>query len=229
MKVKPQQAGILAAGGIILATWLFPVLRVVLLPLQYLYTHLHEMGHAIVALGTGASGIRIVVHSDGSGVTTNYGGIYGLISPAGYIGATAFGALMIVLSKHEKGARTAFGLLGGILAFECLFWLRGDSIGLITGFGYAGLLLLAAFTVRGQGAVVLAQFLGLYQCLSSLQAIAQVLHMDAMSVGDNDTMLLQKATGIPAMFSAVLWSGISLFVVFWTLRYAWSGPRAARS
>ena len=83
-----NQKLLLLSTGLVIVSWVVPILSLLTLPLQYLYTHLHEIGHAIVAAGTGGHDIEIKVFANGSGVTTSLGGSQLLISPAGYVGAT---------------------------------------------------------------------------------------------------------------------------------------------
>jgi hypothetical protein len=223
-QLKNHQKSLLGAAVLILVSWFVPGLHLLALPMQYLYTHLHELGHALAAVVTGGSVMFIHVYADGSGVTQAGGGSVVLIASGGYVGATAFGAAMIAMSAKERGARWAIGLLGGVLLVGSVLWLRGDLVGIITGFGSAGLLLFAAGMLRAGAAVFLAQFLGLYQCLGSLQALFSIFGA-GMFHREHDAQLLEKWTGIPAILSASVWTLVSLALVWATLKIAWKGTK----
>lgn len=219
--MKAEQNALLAAGVVLLAGWLVPPLHFLTLPLQLLYTHLHEMGHAIAAMATGGSSITIRVFGNGSGVTTSLGGIYLLISPAGYVGATAMGAGVLVLASSGKGAKLALSLLAGLLSFGMLFWLRGDVVGLISAFAYILVLFgLAAFT-KGLTTIFFAQLVGMQLCLASLQSVFTLLNIGAVWADKNDSQLLAAETGIPAIVWAVLWTGLSIAILYWAVRRCW--------
>src|SRR5690348_13779126 len=146
--LRPEQRALVGAGLLLLASWFIPFLNLAFRPLQLLYTHLHELGHALVAFMTGASNIQIEVFRNGSGMTTFNGGWYVLVSPAGYLGATIFGAAILLMSKNEKGAKTALAGVGAVLLFSAVFWLRGDAIGLISGIGYGVLFVVLAASLK---------------------------------------------------------------------------------
>src|SRR5690348_9171182 len=101
--LRPHQNTLVIAAVVSLLLWIMPVFGYILLPLQYLNTHLHEFSHALVAIATGGSVDTIKVFSDGSGVTYA-SGVDILVNSAGYIGATIIGGLMIVFSRTERGA-----------------------------------------------------------------------------------------------------------------------------
>lgn len=136
-----RQKLILLSGFLVVLSWVVPLLAFVTLPLQYVYTHLHEAGHALAFMMSGGSGVTIRVFADGSGVATGMGGNPLLISPAGYVGATAFGALVLAMARNDRGARAALLMMAWLLALSMVLWVRGDLIGLVS--GAVGILVLA--------------------------------------------------------------------------------------
>ena len=68
--LKPHQRAIVIAAVLTLVSWFILPLQLVLLPLQFLNTHLHEMAHAITAVATGGEAHFIAVYGDASGVPT---------------------------------------------------------------------------------------------------------------------------------------------------------------
>ena len=67
--LKRDRSTLLSAGGACLVAWVVPVLGYLMLPIEYLNTHIHELFHAIAAVGTGGRADKILVFPDASGVT----------------------------------------------------------------------------------------------------------------------------------------------------------------
>lgn len=225
-KLDRAQKSLLIIGSVIFIAWFVPAMQWPLIPFQYLYTHLHEMSHAIVALATGGHDIRIEVATDGSGLTTSFGGWQLLVSPAGYVGATVFGALVLAMSKTPAGAKRAFMGLGFVMFLGMVMWIRGDAVGFTT-----GLLLTLLFGWLGsrkadERTQFVAQFIGMFLALCSVQAVLTTLRIGAIASRENDAEILQHATGIPAILSAVIWTAASLVIAWLGLKWAWSGRRS---
>lgn len=212
-----------------LASWVIPVLNVITLPLQYLYTHLHEFGHAVAALGTGGSNVSILVFANGSGETTAIGGIPLFVSPAGYVGATLFGSLVLYMSRNPKGARAALLLSAGVLTVGLVLWIRGDLVGLISAIVGALFLWVCARRLKGDALQVAGQFLGAYLSLASLQAVFDTFGFRGVTMGENDAQILEGITGIPASLSSLIWAAVSVAAVVTMLRLSWmDGSRPVR-
>ncbi|CAN0913603.1 hypothetical protein LINGRAHAP2_LOCUS28033 [Linum grandiflorum] len=73
---------------------------------------MHEASHAIACILTCGKVEGIQVHANEGGVTQTRGGIYWLILPAGYIGSSFWGMLLILASTNLLTARIAAGCLG---------------------------------------------------------------------------------------------------------------------
>ncbi|MCC7434200.1 MAG: M50 family metallopeptidase [Methanoregulaceae archaeon] len=203
-------------------SWVLPILALLTLPLQYVYTHLHEAGHALAFVASGGTGVTVRVFQDGSGVTTGFGGNPLLVSSAGYVGATAFGALVIALAHNERGARAALLTMAWVLGGAMVLWVRGDLVGLLSGIIGVAVLALAGTKLKGDARLFAAQFFGLFMGLASLQAVFATLRIGQVALEMNDAEILQGLTGIPAIISAVIWSAISLCLVILALRRSWS-------
>ena len=224
--LKPQQIGILIAAAAQLVLWLIPGLHLIVLPLQYLDTHLHEMSHALATVATGGSVKTINVFSNGSGVTQSYDvSHWVIVASAGYIGASIIGAALIYFSRDEKSARGALLGLTALLFIEDLLWLRGDSMGMASGFFYLMLFLVLGLALRGWAAILVAQFVGLQQCLAALGAVIYLVNPQVLAFSDNDATILQHQTGVPAILWSFGWAGLSVLLTVLTLASAWRGPR----
>lgn len=203
-----------------------PVVGAVLLPLRYLNTHLHELGHALMALGTGGQVERIVVYGDGSGVTPVAGGILPLVASAGYLGAAAAGAALVWSMRTERGARAALGVLGIALLLSQLLFVRGDLVGVVSGFAWSFALIAGWRLLRGRALQFTVAFLGLQQGLNALRSLLELLQITAASETHSDALLMQRETLIPAVVWAFLWGVAGLAVVLLTVRRTWAPPRA---
>jgi hypothetical protein len=138
LKLNPASKAFFIAVTISVILPFVPLARYVLLPFTYLNTHLHEIFHALAAVATGGSVANIQVFANGEGVTRTYGGFGPIISSAGYVGASLFGSIMIIGASKANNARTWLRLLGMILLVVNVVWVRGDWVGWITGFVWAG-------------------------------------------------------------------------------------------
>ena len=228
--LQPQQQGILIVAAAMLVLWFIPGGSYVFLPLQYLDTHLHETCHALASLITGGSVGTIHVYADGSGVTQTVMDHPVIVASAGYVGASIIGAAIIATSRTPKGAKIALLATSALLLIECMFWLRGDLVGMATGFAYLVAFLLLGLKLEGWPAMLVAQFIGLQQCLTALQAVVGLVNPRILAFTDSDATILQGITHIPAILWSATWSLFSLTVMVLAFASAWSGsPRRKRS
>ncbi|WVZ23959.1 hypothetical protein V8G54_002503 [Vigna mungo] len=90
---------------VILALWRTVLLR----PFKLVTVFLHEASHAIACKLTCGHVEGIQVHADEGGTTQTRGGVYWLILPAGYIGSSFWGMVLILASTKLLTARIAAG------------------------------------------------------------------------------------------------------------------------
>jgi len=219
-----SKSAIQAAALLSVLFWLVPALDRLLLPLVYLNVHIHEWCHAVMAIATGGAVQHIMVYAQGNGVTPVSGGSLPLVAAAGYLGASAIGGWMQWSSRTEAGARLTLKVVGTGLAVSLLIWVRGDLVGVLTGILWAAALWFAALKFSGDALVFVAQFIGLQQCINSIQSVLTLYQLTAYGETQSDAGILANATGTSPIFWAVLWCGISLAVVIVSLRRAWSSP-----
>jgi hypothetical protein len=100
----------------------FPFAQIVTYPFLIFSTFVHETGHALGAVLTGGSVESLIVRMNGSGVTYTRGGLRFIISSAGYLGTTLFGALLLILSRKENNVRPVLlGLAVFVLMITAVF------------------------------------------------------------------------------------------------------------
>ena len=192
-----------------LVLWALPGAGMILLPLELLNTHIHELCHAVVAVATGGDVSYIKVFSTGSGVTPISGGSPILAASAGYVGATVLGGLILLFSRTDKGARNALFATAGALTLSMLFWVRGDIAGVASGLLWILLLFGMGKGLKGDALVFAAQFIGTQQCLRSVQSLYVLLHINATSNLHNDAKVAEMVSGIPSLVWALGWCLIS--------------------
>src|SRR5215210_2688729 len=124
---RPQALTLLVAATISVVLWFIPYAEFLTYPFRIFVTFIHEGGHAIAALLTGNSVASLSVATNASGETyTTNGGLFSqmLVSSGGYIGAMAYGTLLLFLIRRTVAAR--YVLLGTsifILALTFIFGL----------------------------------------------------------------------------------------------------------
>jgi len=227
MKLRPDQASLLAAAAVTFAVWAVPWLRPIGLPLQYLNTIIHELCHAFATVLTGGGVGVINVYADGSGVTESYGGALPVIASAGYMGTALVGTALVAGSRTVASARQALTLAGVLVTAGCGIWLRADLIGLLAALVWILAFFLALRAPDGDWIRWVGQFLGIQLALTSVQAF-QALFAVAHAGEHSDALLMEEATRIPAVFWATVWLGISLTGICFGLYRAWTAPKPKR-
>src|SRR3954471_7093801 len=105
---RPQAMTLLIAATLSVVLWFIPFAEFLTYPFRIFVTFIHEGGHALAALLTGNKVASLSVAVDTSGETyTTQGGILSqiLVSSAGYLGAMAYGALLLFLIRRAVAAR----------------------------------------------------------------------------------------------------------------------------
>jgi hypothetical protein len=109
----------------------------------------HEFGHAITALLTGGRVESITLDPHEGGVTQMRGGKQFLTLPAGYLGSSLIGALLIFCGFNIVASKVASIILG-VCFLLTLWWARKDWLTIITILLAVGLLVGAWFIKHGE-------------------------------------------------------------------------------
>lgn len=217
---------LIAAAAASALLWFVPYGQVALYPLALLNTHIHELGHALSAIATGGAVDRIEVYANTGGVAPVRGGFLPLIASAGYVGASLYGAGLILFSRTAQGARRALGFTGILLAASLLIFVRADAVGWLAGAMWSIICILLARRLKGEGAQFSAQFLGMQQCAASAAAFGPLLGASLESA-HSDAEIMEQALLLPGPVWAVLWFAMSMALMAWSLRRAWGGAKTA--
>lgn len=217
-KQRHDVVGVVAAAVLAVAANLVPGLRLALLPLTYLNTHIHELCHALVAWGTGGHPEQIIVRADGSGVTPVAGGILVLTASAGYLGATLVGAALILAARKPEHARTALYVLFGSLIFSGFTLVRGEAIGILMLILWLGVLFGLARKADNLWVSRITGFLGAMQCLNGLRSLGDLWNITKTGDIQSDAGLMQQATLIPAIVWSLIWALAGVAICFAAIR-----------
>jgi hypothetical protein len=232
---RPQAMTLLVAAAISVILRFIPILKVLVYPFRIFVTFIHEGAHAFVALLTGNSVNALTVAMDGSGLTySTRGGFFSdiLISSAGYVGSMVFGTLLLILIRKAVSARIV--LLGSAALIFVLTLVFGMFKSLISGawsgipftfvaglFLTAGLVLIARYA-SARAASFFVSFLAVQCILNALLDLKSLFLMSTPFGGANDAVSdavnMANATGIPALFWAVLWIVLSLGILWFAMR-----------
>ncbi|RUP43218.1 peptidase M50B-like-domain-containing protein [Jimgerdemannia flammicorona] len=142
----------------ILILWNLPFVKVILSPFKLLTVGLHEFSHAIVGLCTCARIISIEIDPDEGGLTKMRGGNPYLTLPAGYLGSSLIGAIMIFCGFNILASKIASIFLGVVL-LVVLFYARNwltRGIGVL----FIGFLIFLWWLQGGKGLKYFVLFMG---------------------------------------------------------------------
>ncbi|MFM9872282.1 MAG: M50 family metallopeptidase [Fimbriimonadaceae bacterium] len=220
-----SQKLLLTAAVLSIALWGIPIARYLILPLEYLNTHFHELAHAIMALATGGQPDYIIVNADGSGSTPVSGGSIFLIASAGYPGTAILGSLLILAGRTTKNAQSILKTLAIILALSLLLLIRGDIVGVISALIWIPALWFASIKLKAENLQLATQFLGVQMCLTSFHSFLLLLNSSLLTNSHSDAYILQERTFIPDYIWAAGWTLFSLIIVIMSLKIAWSPVR----
>lgn len=109
----------------------------------------HEFGHAITACCTGGRVKSISLDPHEGGVTHMQGGISAVTLPAGYLGSSIIGALLIFAGFNIVASKVASIILG-VCFLLTLWWARRDWLTIITVLLAVGLLVACWFIAHGE-------------------------------------------------------------------------------
>ena len=197
---------------IALALWDTPFVK----PFRVFVVWIHEMGHASMAIATGGEVEELRVRWNESGHVISRGGIFPIISSAGYVGSAFLGALLIYTGRWLGLQRILLGLIGGLqIGMAVLYtplWAFDFYFGVL-----CGLLLILITILFDRLSHILATWVGIVLCLYSLYDFRTDLWMQTENT---DAGILARHFGIEILAYpiAFVWATISIYVMFKAMR-----------
>ncbi|KAJ2757338.1 THO2 plays a role in transcriptional elongation [Coemansia pectinata] len=150
----------------ILVLWHIPYLKVILLPFKLVTVALHEFSHAAAGLCTGARINSITIDPDEGGLTRMTGGKWCCVMPAGYLGSSFLGALMVFAGFNVLASKIVSVMIG-VCLLATLFWAKNWLTRVITVL-FVGLIVGLWFTPHGTGLRYVVLFMGVMSSLYCL-------------------------------------------------------------
>ncbi len=209
--------GLWLAAALSLGLSLTPWGQLVLYPFKLFTTWVHECGHALMTLAVGGNVMSIVIDPDTSGRTLSLvpsGRIdQGLVSSAGYLGASVVGCLLMAATRVERWAHRILYAVGAFMLLTLVVWMRNPfGFGVVLAWGVA-LVLLAR---RGDGNV--ARFvLGLLAIQVALDAVYDIRVLFLVHGAHSDADAMAQLFLLPSWVWAGAWMAASVGMFAWTL------------
>ena len=187
-------------------------------PVRLFVTFIHEAGHVLAVLLSGGTVHGFTVSPNGSGLATFSGGNKALIYPAGYLGASLFGAALFFATNRKtqwtRGLSVAIGI--AIIALTLSFARPDDQQNLtafVVGIGFGiGLIALGVFAPR----VITVFLLNTLAILTGLNAVFDLWHVvrNPTPLQDgrgNDAAQFASATPLLSpVVVALIWAAIAV-------------------
>ncbi|KAJ5233143.1 hypothetical protein N7468_006099 [Penicillium chermesinum] len=200
--------GIMAVYVVAIALlWNLPYVRYVLWPFKMLVIAFHEFGHAITACCTGGRVKSISLDPHEGGVTHMQGGISAITLPAGYLGSSIIGALLIFAGFDIVASKIASIVLG-VCFLLTLWWARKDWLTIMTIILAVGLLVAFWFIAHGEALRWIVLFIGVMSALYSAWDICDDLIL--RKVNTSDASVFAQKYGGSSQCWGVIWVIISL-------------------
>jgi len=233
---RPQAKMLLFAGAISIALWFIPYAEILAYPFRIFVTFIHEGGHAMAALLTGNSVLSLSISMNGAGETyTTQGGTFSqmFVSSAGYLGAMAFGAVMLVLIRRAAAARVILFVSAFLILFltfvfgflKPIFSGPGSSWWNVPFTFIAGVVISLGLYAIGRWtservAFFIVSMIAVQCILNALLDLKTVFFLTSpfAPAVPNDAVNMASATGVPAIFWAVLWIAVAFGMLLLALR-----------
>jgi len=189
---------LLGATALTIVISYIPFGGLVVYPLRLFVTFIHEGGHALAALLTLGSVEQLIIYADGSGVTRTVGGLSLLISSAGYLASTAYGAGLLTL-LHDGGRAKAVLTVTAAVILALTGFFAANSFSLFIGIALTGLLMWVAIGWSARWAHFFLSFLAVQCCLNALYDLKTLFMISATTNLHSDATNIKHYTMIPAI------------------------------
>ena len=212
-------------------TWVLygvPYGHVVVVPLLWLSTLVHELGHGVTALLVGGRFDSIVVSMDGSGVAATATGSTlagALVAAGGLIGPAVAAAACFAVSRTPRGSVLALMVSVGTLVAVDVLWMS-NLFGVLFTASLAAVLGWIGTRWSPESARVVMSFLGVQLALAVFQRSDYLFMPVAHTArGDmpSDVALIARALWLPIPVWGTLIGLLSFGVLVWGLWWS-MGP-----
>jgi len=157
----------------------------------------------------------IDINMDESGLTRFQGGWYCAILPAGYIGSTCTGCILLYTAFSPRASRYTAAAVGLILGVTCL--MAGSVMTAVMSVGLAVMLGGAVWWREGQYTQYFVMFMGTIASTVSLLNILSSTVFHTIDGSDATAFAKHCSVLVPAFVFGLLWLLISVLLVAGTL------------
>ncbi|KAI8318716.1 hypothetical protein GQ54DRAFT_266554 [Martensiomyces pterosporus] len=190
----------------ILILWNLPFVNVILLPFKLVTVALHEFSHAAAGVCTGAKIKSVTIDPNEGGLTQMVGGKWCCTMPAGYLGSSFFGALMVFAGFNVLASKIVSVIIG-VCLLATLLWAKNWLTRGIT-LLFVGLIVGLWFTPRGIGLKYVVLFMGV---MSSLYCLWDILDDTVRhKINESDASKFAKETHCSSRCCGLIWLLVAL-------------------
>lgn len=214
---RPVVGWLWVAAAVSLGASLTPWGQLALYPFKLFTTWVHECSHALVTLLVGGSVRYITIQPDTTGLTQSLvpsGRIaQGLVSSAGYLGASVVGCFLIAATRVQKWARPILLATGAFMLLTLLIWMR-NGFGMVMVLAWGTVLVVLG---RKGGGVVSRFVLSLLAIQVALDAVYDIRVLFLVHGAHSDADAMAKLFVLPSEFWAGAWMVMSVAMLGSTL------------
>lgn len=214
MNKKLNIKNLIFAGILLFIISKLPFSSWIFYPFSLLATYLHESSHGIMAIITGGKLLEFTIESNTSGLAYTCGGIRFLISSAGYLGTTIWGALLLfaILNKTSE-KKILISLSSFLLIFTLLF--SGNFIAFLTGISFSIFFYLLLKIKNTNITNIIISLISIELCLQSFNDILNLIFLSKTNTITDAHSLSETFYGlIPPILFAIIWAMISIYIYY---------------
>jgi hypothetical protein len=216
-EVKQSFKLLVLASMLTVALWFIPFAGALTYPIRLFVTFIHETGHALAALATFGKVLSITLDWNESGLTLAQGGLGFFFLSAGYLGTIVYGSALLLLLRRQSNARKV-AIATAVLTLLVTIFYGGNLLAWLTGGIFSGLFLWLGLKAKPKVTHFFMSFIAVQCLLNAVFHLRTLLFISSADLGiANDAEFMAKATGIPSIFWALLWSALSLVIMSLTL------------
>jgi len=209
---------VLAATFVTIVLWFLPFVGVLLVPIRWFVTYVHEICHAVAAVCTLGWPLEIEIYMNAAGLThtTNMNVV---VASAGYVGTPIVGAALLLAAARRRSVRPTLVAAGAVLGVVAL-WLAGNVLAWVLGLVFAATLVVLGLKGSPRLVRFALSFLALQCILDALADLKTLFFLSVASEVQTDARNMAMATHglVPAVFWTVLWAGLSVVVLLIAIR-----------
>jgi hypothetical protein len=218
---KSMLVAVLFAFVITVALTFIPIANKVLYPFKLFSTFVHEASHGLSAIITGGKWNSFVINVDTSGYALTQGGWRFIIIPAGYLGTSLIGGILLILSARKSHiARVILMITGSVLVLITLIFGKTTPT-YLTGIGFGGVLFFIGFLTKGFFPAFVLNFLAVNLSLNALLDVKTLFFHTTGAYGANDAVSMNaQVLGLGNITWAVIFVLASVLITYGFLKKA---------